>query len=299
MCQNLNEHYEFTEDREYLKKLYPILKEVCQFWEDRLKRLPDGTLVAPHDFSPEHGPTEDGVSFVQELVWDVFNNYVAASQAVGLDAEYRAKVAALRDKLLVPKIGKWGQLQEWMADRDDPNDRHRHTSHLIAVHPGRQVSPLLTPDLAKAAAVSLEARGTTADGRQSWTWPWRSAIWARLQNGEKAYEMIRGSAAYNRYPNLFTHMGVFQIDGNLGTTAGMAEMLVQSHVGEIHLLPALPRAWPAGKATGLRARGGITVDIEWKDGTVTNYRIAAACASPGEGPRQRRIQNSAGRMSRT
>ena len=152
VAQNLWDHYAFTQDKEYLRtRAYPIMKGLCEFWEDHLKELPDGTLVSPDGFSPEHGPHEDGVSFDQQLVWDLFTNYIQASEALGVDEPFREKIASMRKRLLGPQIGKWGQLQEWMVDRDDPKDRHRHLSHLIAVHPGRQISPLTTPKLAEAA----------------------------------------------------------------------------------------------------------------------------------------------------
>ena len=160
-AQNLWDHYAFTQDKEYLRtRAYPVMKDLCEFWEDFLKPLPDGSLVAPKGYSPEHGPEGvDGVSHDQQLVWDLFSNMADASKALDVDAEYRQKIQALRDRLMGPKIGKWGQLQEWMADIDDPKDDHRHLSHMIAVHPGRQISPLTSPTLAAAAKVSLNARG--------------------------------------------------------------------------------------------------------------------------------------------
>jgi len=292
--QNLWDHYAFTGDKDYLRTLaYPMMREVCEFWIDRLKLLPDGTLVAPNGFSPEHGPREDGVSHDQQLVWELFTNTIEAAGVLGIDNTFRDAIAAMRAKLLGPKTGRWGQLQEWMVDRDDPDNKHRHLSHLVAVFPGRQISPLETPDMAAAARISLNARGDDGIG---WSSAWKTALWARLQDGERAFQLIGNllrlatSTGINYdsggglYSNLLCAMPPFQIDGNFGYTAAVCEMLLQSHMGEIHLLPALPKAWPTGRVKGLLARGGFTVDIEWKDGRVTGYRLASS------EPREARIR---------
>ena len=304
VAQNLWDHYAFTLDKEYLRtRAYPIMKELCWYWEDMLIERPDGTLVSPKAQSPEHGPFAQGNSYDMQLCYDLFTNVIEASKALGGDAEFRAKIADMRSRLLRPQIGKWGQLQEWEKDIDDPKDTHRHLSHLIAVHPGRQISPLTTPKLAEAAKVSMNARG---DGATGWSKAWKIAIWARLHDGDRAYKLLNGFIRSNVYPNLWGFHPPFQIDGNFGYAAGVNEMLVQSHLevsdvnvqdsGKdstdaegrtkapgtraphlaprlIHLLPALPKAWPAGSVRDMRVRGGFEVDLDWQDGRLTKAKI--------------------------
>lgn len=298
------DHWDFGRDEKYLRDTaYPVLKEICEYWEDSLKPLPDGSLVAPKGWSPEHGPREDGVMHDQQLIWELFDDYLNAAKALGVDADYQKKVADMQARLAPNKVGEWGQLQEWQTDRDDPDNRHRHTSHLFALFPGRRINTILTPDLAKAAKVSLLARSNDTSEKTGtpwnparmhpesiygWVWPWRAAMWARLGDGDRAHTLVWGKAG-NTAPNMlglnvpyFHHrQELIQLDNSFGVTAAIAEMLLQSHAGEIHLLPALPKAWAReGSFEGLRARGGFVVSCAWKDGKVTRYSVRSKKSVP-------------------
>jgi alpha-L-fucosidase 2 len=281
-AQALWEHYAFTGDRKYLRDFaYPIIKEITEFWDDHLKRRPDGSLVSPNSWSPEHGPVEDGIMHDQMIVFDLFSNYIASAKILGLDSTYRHHVTELRDHLLKPKIGRWGQLQEWETDRDDPNDKHRHVSQLFGLYPGKQINYLETPELTQAAKVSLLARGDASTG---WSMAWKINFWARLMDGGHAHDIIKnfitlvpGDASGESggiYANLLCAHPPFQIDGNFGYTAGITELLLQSQAGFIQLLPALPKAWVSGNIKGLKARGDFEVcNLQWKKGSVSGLSV--------------------------
>jgi len=297
ISQNLWDHFAFTRDTEYLKRYaYPVMKEISHFWLDHLKELPDGTLVVPDGTSPEQGPKFDektgkmrivegyrthldGVSYDQQLCWDLFTNTIEASEALGVDEDLRQELKTKRDRLLGPQIGRWGQIQEWMEDVDDPNNQHRHNSHLIAVYPGRQIHPTTTPEFAEAAKVSVLARG---NGRTGWSKVFKACIFARLLESENAYRLAADVLQTKTHANLWTTHPPFQIDCNFGYPAAINEMLAQSHMGYIHLLPALPKAWSTGSVRGMKVRGGFELDMEWAQGRLTSATIRNVASESGE-----------------
>jgi alpha-L-fucosidase 2 len=281
LARHFWDHYAFTGDEKFLRdQAWPVLYEISQFWLDHLIEK-DGKLLVPQGWSPEHGPREDGVAHDQQIVWDLFTNTLDAASILREKSATLGAIEVARNKLLGPKIGSWGQIMEWTTERPElEKSGHRHTSHLYALHPGNQITLHGTPDLAKAAAISLESRGTSGDSRRSWTWPWRTAMWARLGRPDKAGEMIRGLLVHNTLPNLFTTHPPFQIDGNLGITAGVCETLVQSHAGEISILPAVFPQWKDGSVKGLLARGGFEVSATWKDGAIQSAALTSKLGKP-------------------
>jgi alpha-L-fucosidase 2 len=274
LAQHYYEHYLFSRDDAFLKKrAWPIMKGAAEFWLAALATDPrDGKLVVSPSYSPEHGPFTAGAAMSQQIVADLFANTAAAARVVG-DKAFGQRVEAALGKLDTGlRIGKWGQLQEWKADLDDPRNDHRHVSHLFALHPGHAIDPVKNPELAAAARKTLDARGDASTG---WSRAWKINFWARLHDGDRAHKLLAGLLSDSTLPNLWDTHPPFQIDGNFGATAGMIEMLVQSQNGEINILPALPKAWPKGRVSGVRARGDVTLSIEWDECGASQIDVSA------------------------
>lgn len=297
LCQHLWEHYAFTGDKDYLAKVYPTMRNAALFCMDWLieNKDPDGNtyLITSPSTSPENKFRYEGKTYAVNkgttmdiaIIRDLFTNVIQASEILNTDKKLRRQIAEKKARLQPYKIGKQDRLQEWYEDYEDVDPHHRHISHLFGLHPGKDISPITTPDLARAADKTFQIRGDEGTG---WSKAWKINFAARLLDGQHAYKMLRETMSYvdpkqpthgGTFPNLFDAHPPFQIDGNFGATAGVMEMLLQSHLGEIHLLPAIPAAWRNGKVCGMKARGNFQVDMEWHDGSLRNAAILSVIGS--------------------
>ena len=270
------EYYDYTKDLKFLKETgYELIKSSANFTVDYLWHKPDGTYTAAPSTSPEHGPIDQGATFVHAVVREILLDAIQASKELGIDKKERKQWEHVLANLVPYKIGRYGQLLEWSTDIDDPKDEHRHVNHLFGLHPGHTVSPITTPELAEAAKVVLVHRG---DGATGWSMGWKMNLWARALDGDHARKILNNALAHSNggagvFYNLFDSHAPFQIDGNFGACAGIAEMIMQSNSGLIRILPALPSAWTEGHMHGMKAVGDVTVSIDWKNGEATRVEL--------------------------